>query len=190
LNIKNGIVTFQQGGFQMKIAKMFSTLVLSLVMVVGAASAALAAPNDDVISALKTNHVPNDYIIQAENYLKNHTLTQSQADAVVAQIEKAGDIMAAAGTKDINKLSYSQQEAVANCVYAAGDALGMDITISKLSNGSIKVTAKDAEGKTVLDFTSSSVKQTGVNNSIIFAGVLLLVLSAGSLVVLRKRALA
>lgn len=174
----------------MKLAKMFSTLVLSLVMVVGVASAALAAPNDDVISSLKANHVPNDYIIQAENYLKNHTLTKSQADAVIVQIEKANDIMEAAGTKSIGELSYSQQEALANCVYAAGDAVGLDVSLTKLSNGSIKVTAKDASGKTVIDFTSSSVKQTGLNNSFVFGGMLLLVLSAGSFIVLRKRALA
>ena len=85
----------------MKIAKKLSTLVLSLCMVFGASSMALAAPNDDVISALKANHVPNDYIIQAENYLKNHTLTDAQADAVIDQIEKANGIMEAAGTKNV-----------------------------------------------------------------------------------------
>ncbi len=89
----------------MKIAKKLSTLVLSLCMVFGASSMALAAPNDDVISALKANHVPNDYIIQAENYLKNHTLTDAQADAVIDQIEKVNDIMVAGGTKNVKELS-------------------------------------------------------------------------------------
>jgi len=174
----------------MKIAKMFTTLVLSLVMVVGAASAALAAPNDDVISSLKANHVPNDYIIQAENYLKNHTLTKSQADAVIVQIEKANDIMEAAGTKNYEKLSQSQKSEIIKAINAAADAIGLEVTIDEQANEHYHFVVRDNSGKIVADFTSSSVKQTGLNNSLIFGGMLLLVLSAGSFVVLRKRALA
>lgn len=174
----------------MKFTKMFSTLVLSLVMVVGAASAALAAPNDDVISALKANHVPNDYIIQAENYLKNHTLTQSQADAVVDQIEKANDIMVAAGTKNYENLSSADKKAIINAINAAADAAGLEVTVDEQASEHYHFVVRDSSGNIVSDFTSSSVKQTGLDNSIIFGGMLLLVLSAGSFIVLRKRALA
>lgn len=174
----------------MKLAKMFSTLVLSLVMVVGAASAALAAPNDDVISALKANHVPNDYIIQAENYMKNHTLTQSQADTVIAQIEKANDIMEAAGTKNYEELSSSDKNAIIKAINTAADAIGLEISVQEQANERYHYVVKDSSGKIVADFTSSSVKQTGLNNSFVFGGMLLLVLSAGSFIVLRKRALA
>jgi hypothetical protein len=38
------------------------------------------------------------------------------------------------------------------------------------SSGSIRVVAKDRAGKTVADFTSSSVKQTGINTSLIYGG--------------------
>lgn len=174
----------------MKIAKKFATLILSLCMVLGASSMALAAPNDDVISALKANHVPNDYIIQAENYLKNHTLTASQADAVIAQIEKANSIMEAAGTKNYEKLSSSDKNAIIKAINAAADAIDLEITVQEQANERYHFVVKDSSGKIVADFSSSSVKQTGVNNSVIFAGMLLLVLSAGSFIVLRKRALA
>jgi hypothetical protein len=174
----------------MKIAKMFSTFVLSLVMVFGVASAALAAPNDDVIGALKANHVPNDYIIQTENYLKNHTLSKAQADAVIVQIDKAGDIMEAAGTKNIGALSKSEQDALMQTINASADIVGVDLKIEMRSGGSVRAIAKDRAGKTVADFTSSSVKQTGINTSLIYGGMILLVLSVGSFAVLRKRALA
>jgi hypothetical protein len=172
----------------MKIAKKLSTLVLSLIMVLGASSMALAAPNDDVVSALKANHVPQDYIVQAENYLKNHTLTASQSEVVIAQIEKANGIMVAAGTKDYEKLSTSDKNAIIGAIHVAGDAIGLKITIQEQANEHYRYIVKDSSGKIVADFTSSSVKQTGVNNSFIFAGMLLLVLSAGSFIVLKKRA--
>jgi hypothetical protein len=39
-----------------------------------------------------------------------------------------------------------------------------------LSSVSVRVVAKDRAGKTVPDFTSSSVKQTGINTSLIYGG--------------------
>jgi len=173
----------------MKIAKKLSTLILSLLMVFGASSMALAAPNDDVISALKANHVPQDYIIQTDNYLKNHTLTKSQSDAVIVQIEKANSIMVAAGTKDYEKLSSSDKAAITKAIYAAANAVGLDVTVQEMASEHYHFVVKDSSGKIVADFTSSSVKQTGINTSLIFGGMILLVLAAGSFVVLKKRAL-
>ena len=182
------INSFIKGGNSMKIAKKFATLVLSLCMVLGASSMALAAPNDDVISALKANHVPGDYVIQAENYLKNHTLTAAQADAVIAQIEKVDDIMVAGGTKNVKELSQSQQDAIVKAIQAAGDAIGLDITIT--SNGTVHVIATDSKGNVVVDFASTQVKQTGLDNTLLFAGIGLVIMSAGAFIFIRKRALA
>lgn len=172
----------------MKIAKKLSTLVLSLCMVFGASSMALAAPNDDVISSLKANHVPNDYIIQAENYLKNHTLTDAQADAVIEQIEKVNDILVAGGTKNVRELSQSQQDVIVDAIQVAGDAIGLDITIT--SNSTVHVIATDSKGNVVVDFASTQVKQTGLDNTIPVAGIGLVIIAAGAFVLMRKRALA
>ena len=173
----------------MKIAKKLSTLVLSLIMVLGASSMAFAAPNDDVVGALKANHVPQDFIIQTDNYLKNHTLTKSQSDAVIVQIEKANSIMEAAGTKNYEKLSSSDKAAIVKTINAAADAFGLTVSVQELANENYHYVVKDSSGKIVADFTSSSVKQTGINTSLIFGGMILLVLAAGSFVVLKKRAL-
>lgn len=159
-------------------------------MVFGASTLVFAAPNDDVISTLKANHVPGDYIVQAENYLKNHTLTAAQSAAVDAQIVKANGIFVAGGTKDLTKLSDSQHDAVIQCVYDAGHAIGLNITIDLSGNGSAHVTAKDANGNIVVDFMANAVKQTGLDNSMIYAGLMLVVLAAGSVVLLKKKALA
>ena len=65
----------------MKLTKKLTTLFLTLALVIGTSVTAFAAPNDDIIAALKSAKVPATYIIQAENYLKTTTITEAQANS-------------------------------------------------------------------------------------------------------------
>ena len=77
----------------MKLTKKIASLFLTAALVVGTTVTAFAAPNDDVIQALKDAKIPQTYIIQAENYLKTTTLTAEQATAVRGQVAAAQKVM-------------------------------------------------------------------------------------------------
>ena len=170
----------------MKFTRKITTLLLTLALVVGTSVTAFATPNDDAITALKNAKVPETYIIQAENYLKTTTLTAEESTAVVAQITEAAAILEASGQTDITKLSEADKNAIVANIVAAGEAIDLTVTVTKASNGQYAIVATDASGAIVVNFASNDVKQTGMNSTIIFAGMLLVMLAAGSVFVLRR----
>jgi hypothetical protein len=170
----------------MKLTKKLTTLFLTLSLTIGTSIVAFAAPNDDVISSLRNAKVPETYIIQAENYLKTTTLTEAQSTAVIAEISQAVAVVTASGVKDLSMLSGADKDAILADVVAAGNAIDLTVNVTKASNGQYLVVAKDASANTVVSFSSNEVKQTGVNTTLIFAGVLMMILAAGSVFVLRR----
>jgi hypothetical protein len=170
----------------MKLRRKLTTLLLTLALVVGTSVIAFATPNDDAITALKNAKVPETYIIQAENYLKTTTLTAAESTAVVAQINEAAAILETSGQTDITKLSDADKTAIIANIVAAGEAIDLTVNVTKESNGQYAVVAKNASGATVINFASNSVKQTGMNNTIIFVGMLMVIAAAGSVFVLRR----
>lgn len=174
----------------MKLSKSLTSLVLSASLVIGSSVTAFAGtPNEDVIQALKDAKVPATYLIQAENYLKTTTLTADQAAAVKTEITSASAVAKAAGVTDLTKLSVADKNKVLADVEQAGTAIGLTVDLTKQSNGQYAVVAKDASGAVVLNFTSSEVKQTGLDNTIIYVGVLMIILAAGSVFVVRRNSL-
>lgn len=171
----------------MKLRRRVTTLVALFCFLIVNAVVVFATPNEDVIQALKDTNVPSSYIIQAENYLKNNDVTENQASEIISQINKADDIMEAANTKDASKLSDADIKSVLQAVEDAGSAIELDINVEKKSNGSVSVVAKDSTGSVIADFTSVEVKQTGINNTMLALGGVLVLLSVGSFIVLRKR---
>lgn len=173
----------------MKLSKVLTSLFLTMAIVIGISVTAFAAPNDDVITALKNAKVPATYVIQAENYLKITTLTADQAASVIAQITIVADVFKAAGVKDLTKLSVSDRSKVLSAITAAGQAIDLTITVTMQSNGQYALVAKDKAGNTVFRFTTNQVTQTGLDNTIIYVGALMIILAAGSVFVLRRNSL-
>ena len=171
----------------MNLRKKITTLAVLCFLFIGNSVSVFAAPSEDVIKALKDVHLPDTYIVQAENYLKNNELTESQASNVKTQINKAEDIMEAANTKDASDLSEKDIQNVLEAVKEAGNAIDLDINVAKQSNGSISILAKDATGTVIADFSTAEVKQTGINNTILAVGGLLFLMSVGSFFVIRKK---
>jgi uncharacterized protein VirK/YbjX len=171
----------------MNLSKKFTTLFLTLALVVGTSITAFATPNDDTITALKNAKVPATYIIQAENYLKTNTLTADQSVAIVAQITEAGNVLKASGITDLTKLNDADRDKILQNVVAAGNSIGLAMNATKQSNGQFSIVAVNAGGESVLNLTSNQVKQTGLDNTIIYVGGLMILLAAGSALILRKK---
>lgn len=170
----------------MNLGRKLSIMILAVSMLLGTSITVFATPNDDVIAALKAAKVPTTYITQAENYLKTRTLTASEASAVTTQITTAKNVMNTAGVTDVTKLSDAQRQQVISAVTSAGSAVGLDIDVSKESTGQYSIVAKDENGTIVANFTTSAVKQTGINDVTLIVGAFLLVLSVSSVFVLKR----
>jgi hypothetical protein len=170
----------------MKFSKRLASLFFTAALVVGTSFTVLAAPNDDVIKALKDAKVPATYLIQAENYLKTRELTTEEVSAVKAQISSVDKIVKDSGVKDLSKLSNADKRKIIEAVKESGKAIDLAISVQKQSNGSIEVVAKDEAGKVVASFTSNEVKQTGFDSTVTYAGALMIILAAGSVFVLRR----
>ena len=170
----------------MRLSKKISSLLLAAALTLGTSATVFAAPNDEVINALKNSKVPATYLIQAENYLKTTTITADQAQAVKAQIDKADAILENANVSDLSKLTDAQKDQIMAAITAAGQAVDLSISVSKQSNGTFAVTAKDSSGNVVGTLGSNQVKQTGANQMILVFGTGLLAAAAGSAFAIKK----
>lgn len=171
----------------MKLSKKFTTLFLTLALVVGTSITAFATPNDDTINALKNAKVPTTYIIQAENYLKTNTLTAEQSVAIIARITAAVKVLETSGITDLTKLSSADRDRILQNVIDAGNAIDLTVNATKQSNGQFSIVAVNDAGESVLTLSSNEVKQTGLDNTIIYVGGLMIILAAGSALILRKK---
>lgn len=170
----------------MKMHKFAAALILTTLLVLGTVATALAAPNDDVIQALKDAKIPETYIIQAENYLKTHELTEEEVNAVMAHVEKAVEIMEKSGTKDITKLTVEDKKQILELVADAGEAIGISVSVKKNSDGTYTVAGTDSTGNEVVNFTTNEVKQTGINYMVLLAGIAVIIAAAGSYFLIKK----
>ena len=170
----------------MKLFKNSVILLLAFILTFGMVATALAAPNDDMIQALKDAKIPSTYIIQAENYLKTRELTQAEANTAITQVKKAADIMEKAGTKDLTKLSNADKQQILAIVVDAGAANGITISIKKGSNGTYTISGADSTGKEVINFSSKEVKQTGSNDILLLLGAVFMIAAAGSIFAIKR----
>ncbi len=171
----------------MKGLKITTVLLLTVILVCGTLVTAFASPNTDVINELKeVGKVPATYIIQAENYLKTRELTQVEADAVIAQIMVAADIMKNAGVTDLSKLSSADTQKILAVVTEAGAVLDIAISVKKSADGTYTIIGMDSTGQEVVNFSSKVVKQTGSNDLLLLFGIILLAAAGGSTLLVKK----
>lgn len=171
--------------------KLFKALICSLVvtLLVSVTSiTAFASPNDDVIQALRNANVEEVYIIKAENYLKTTTLTATQANTIIAQINKVVDIMNKENVTNPKNLSSTSKEEVINAITAAANAVNLKVSISQDAAGNWVLSLLDQNGNVVISSTANEIvmKKTGSNNIILALGLGILVASAGSFIYIKK----
>lgn len=162
------------------------TLLMVLLLIVGSSASVFAATEDDIIQALRDAKVPETYIIQAENYLKENDVTSEDASAIIAKIEDSKAILDAAGVTNVTELSDADKQELLDNVRSAGEVLDLTFTISA-SNGSYDVVVTDAEGAVVTEFKSNQVNQTGANPIMFVGGFVLIAAAAAFLMINRKK---
>ncbi len=172
----------------MKLFKITTIIILTIVLTLSLIATVIAAPNDDVIQALKDAGVPETYIIQAENYFKTTELTQAEADAAIVQINIVNDILEDAKVEDLTELSDAEKQQVLAAVMDAGEAINLEVQVKKNSDGTYTISAVDESGDEVAVFTSDEVKRTGGDYTLLFMGAGLLLLAIGSTFVIKKKA--
>lgn len=170
----------------MKLFTKVASLVVALSVVLCMNMTVSASANDDVINALKAAKVPATYLTKAENYLKTTTITDAQATAVKSEITKVQGVMTTANVTDLSKLSQADKNTVIAAITAAGKDIDLNVAITKQADGNFAVAVTDKNGKAVDSFTSNQVKQTGSDNTLMVLGLGLIVLSAGSLFVVKR----
>lgn len=166
--------------------KILSVLALALALFFfGTSTSVSAASESDIITALNDAGVPAVYVTQAENYLKANNVTEAEADQIIEHIKNAAAI--ANGVTDISQLTQEQRNAILAEATSAASVLGLTLTFA---DG--VVTFFDASNSTVAQFSinGNEVKQTGSSYIYLVSGLVLLVASAGSAVLFKRKSVA
>ncbi|MCI9273873.1 MAG: hypothetical protein HFE39_07950 [Clostridiales bacterium] len=168
-----------------KFLSLIAVLALVAVTAVSAFAAGINADEKRVLDTIKAGvtvggknvTVPDNYLVQAENYLNTIDLTAEQADQVLAAVEEAKAYVLANNITSVDSMSNAQRQAILAYAQKAASVVGLKVTIT----GDKQVVITDATGKIVATF-EAAIKVTGgqadFTNAIVIAVAVLGVLSA------------
>lgn len=161
--------------------KKIITLALSLVLVFAMSITAFASTKADIILALKEAGA-NAYVSQAEQFLADNDLTETQIDGVIAEIKKAQ--ATADGVTDISQLTAAQKQAIVANVDAAA-AIVDAVAVVDWNDNTITIT----KGNSDYVVEAAPIKPTGASTTATVAviAVLALGLAACGAAVSKKR---
>lgn len=180
-----------------KIAACLLSAAMVLALTVSAAAAGLDANKQKIMDAVDQTITVNNKVValsdvnktQVENYLKRDdvTISDEQASTVVAQIDKALDVVKAAGVDNLDNLSAADQRKILDIADVAADAVGLKVVVNSATN---TITVLD-KNNTVVATIDAVIKVTGpdVRPAVAVIG-LVLVLLAGCAVAAHKSKLA
>lgn len=130
-----------------KVLKVLSAAMLSAVVAVSAATAVSAAginaAEQKVLDALNQTatmagvekSLPAEYKTQAENYFNTVELTDAQAEAIIAEINKAIGLLEASGAAHAIEVTDAQFNEIAAVAKAAAEAGGATIEVTRRADG-------------------------------------------------------
>jgi len=123
-------------------------ILLSVFMTVALAAnitvSAFAATEPDVIDELKDANVPDVYLVQLENYLNTHQLTDEQSAAVEAELDYILDLMEKEQIEDISQLSLESRGKILKSLKETALKAGFMPVIHKNFAESCLIALKDA----------------------------------------------
>ena len=120
----------------------------------------------------------------AKNYLADNTISEADADKIIAKGDQIIAIMNAAGTTDITKLSKSQKDQIRSLATEAATLAGATINYDTTSK---RVTVKGSNGKTYgsAALVTNKLASTGSDYTV-YVAVSGLALVMASMAVMRK----
>ena len=186
-------IACKKGEIEMKkIISVVVCIILAAAVALNASAAGLDANKQKIMDALKSSFkvdgkivsLPADILTQAENYLKRDdvTITASQADSIVRQVNEAAEIVKAAGATKVADIKPADKSAVLDKIQKAAEVVNLTVAVDSSKN-----VISILSGDQLVATDEAALKVTGPNPAslIIFAGIGLFLLT-GCFVAARK----
>lgn len=147
-----------------KLISMLAVLALVTVSAVSVCAAGINSNEKRVLDYIQAGvdvkganaTVPDNYMVEAENYLNTIDLTEEQADQIIVAVDKAKAYVKQYSITTFDGLSRTHKEALLSFAQEAAAVVGLKVTIV---NGN-QVVITDANGTTVATF-EAAIKVTG-----------------------------
>lgn len=106
-----------------------AVIVMACATLVNAATTATLA--DELYAKGKKYGMTSADKVKVERYLSENTVTDEQANAIVAKADEAIAVMEAAGTTDYSKLTDAQKEQLKSIANSAADIIDVKLVFKK-----------------------------------------------------------
>lgn len=106
-----------------------AVIVMACATLVNAATTATLA--DELYAKGKKYGMTSAEKVKVERYLSENTVTDEQANAIVAKADEAIAVMEAAGTTDYSKLTDAQKDQVKSIANSAADIIDVKLVFKK-----------------------------------------------------------
>ncbi|OKZ65263.1 MAG: hypothetical protein BHW02_04710 [Clostridium sp. 28_12] len=106
-----------------------AVIVMACATLVNAATTATLA--DELYAKGKKYGMTSADKVKVERYLSENTITDEQANAIVAKADEAIAVMEAAGTTDYRKLTDAQKDQVKSIANSAADIIDVKLVFKK-----------------------------------------------------------
>lgn len=177
-----------------KLISMLAVLALVTVSAVSVCAAGINSSEKKVLDYIETGvevngqtvTVPDNYMVQAENYLNTIDLTEDQANQIIAAVDKAKAYVKKYSITTFDGLSRTHKEALLSFAQEAASVVGLKVTIVNGNN----VVITDSNGTTVATF-EAAIKVTGgqadFTNAAVIGVVILGILGAAAFAAYKYR---
>ncbi len=112
----------------------------------------------------KEVRVPEEYLLQMENYLDKYDLSDNDANYISDKIDEAISSVKS-GAKSFSELTSAERQKMVSIVADIREHTSVKATLTDSVNGA-KLVIYEADGVTPFAVIEDKIKETGVNNSI------------------------
>lgn len=121
--------------------------------------------------------------VKIERYVSDNSVTNEQAEQVMAKAQEAVKIMEEAGTTNINKLSTEQKKKLKSIANEAASILGLTLTFK---SGTVEI-YKDGKLIEAISLENGKLAYTGNTVNIILVVSLVAVVALAASIIIRKK---
>ncbi len=165
--------------------KILTISVIAVMLIIMSVTGVNAVTNADLASTVysmcsKYGMTSSDKL-KAERYLNDYPVTDPEAESIVANVQKAVNIMEKAGVTDYSQLTEDKKAEIRSLAYTVADILNVELVIK---NGRVDV-YKDGKLIESVGKSGGTLAYTGNNNlALIISSIAVIALA---LVVARKK---